>query len=161
MARVRPAFEARLSKFDPSQRDADGAFRGDGWTHFAQIGETFRGVRLTPADYERVETAYVETLVAMLAETGVRLLRVEGLERRSAKNDGFRPGQQMLLRELPAAFRRVLREEVWCRFANDRALVHFGWDFLTHVGLPREPRSSLGLAAERGLFVEAMRSPYV
>lgn len=161
MPRGARTFAARVSKFDPALRDANGVFFGDDWTSFADIGKPFDGVLLTLAAYERVESAYVDTLVAMLAETGIRMLRVEGLEQARANGrDRVRAGEQLSLRELPGVLRRVLRDELWCRFENDRAHVHVGWDFLTYVGLPREPRDALRLAADRGLFVERMASPH-
>ena len=41
----------RVTKYDPVLRDASGAYTGDDWIMFEQIGQTFDGVPLTLATY--------------------------------------------------------------------------------------------------------------
>ena len=72
--------EYRVTKYNPAFRDERGAYTGDEWTMFAQIGQTFPGVQLTSAEYERVEDAYVEAALSFLGESGLLSLRVAGLE---------------------------------------------------------------------------------
>jgi hypothetical protein len=43
----------RVTKYDPALRTESGAYTGDDWTMFSQIGEAFGGVRLTRATYLR------------------------------------------------------------------------------------------------------------
>jgi hypothetical protein len=45
----------RVTKYDPALRDERGAYTGDDWTMFDQIGETFSGVRLTLSTYLDLE----------------------------------------------------------------------------------------------------------
>ena len=59
-----------------------------------------------------------------------------------------------------ARMAQVLREELWCRLEGDRGFVHFGFDYYMYVGVASACPEAQRLAAQLGLFVEEMRSPY-
>ncbi len=73
-------FQYRISKYDPSFRDAEGRYTRDEWIMAGQIGESFDGVVLTREEYQRVEDAYVTVARGFLRESGVASLTVMGLE---------------------------------------------------------------------------------
>jgi len=49
--------EYRVTKYDPSLRDARGAYSADDWTSVTDIGHAFGGVTLTDTEYQRIEQA--------------------------------------------------------------------------------------------------------
>jgi hypothetical protein len=151
----------RVSKYDPRFRDSSGAYTRDEWNAASDIGRTFGGVTLTPGESERVETAYTTTVVAMLAEAGVELLAVRGLEQYPEARVPFGEGAMVPLGRVADVARGVLREEYWCRLESPNAFVHFGYDYYIYVGIPTVPSRALAQAAVAGLFVEDVPSPYV
>jgi len=60
----------RVTKYDPVLRDASGAYTGDDWIMFEQIGQTFDGVPLTLATYLDVEARHLVALASVLEESG-------------------------------------------------------------------------------------------
>jgi len=81
--------EFRVTKYDPALRDASGAFTGDEWTSFDDIGETFSGVTLSGASYRCVEDSYVAAATAFMREAGVKSLVIAGLERGAEARPAF------------------------------------------------------------------------
>ena len=79
--------EFRITKYDPALRDANGAFLGDDWISFGEIGDTFNGKELTITEYERVERAYVVTAVQFLRDRGAREINLLRKERGRSKVD--------------------------------------------------------------------------
>jgi len=73
-------FEYRVTKYDPANRDAQGAYTREEWSAVSDIGHAFAGVVLTEPEYQRVEDAYVLAALAFLQETGVLSLTIAGLE---------------------------------------------------------------------------------
>ena len=150
----------RVTKYDPRFRDPTGAYTRDDWTAVSDIGRSFEGVVLTNGEYDRVETAYASTAVAMLAEAGVESLKVTGLEQHGNMGAPFDENAVVSLSNIAEVARSVLRQEYWCRLESPEAFVHFGWDYYMYVGIPKVPSLALAQAHERGLFVEVCESPY-
>jgi hypothetical protein len=73
-------YEYRVTKYNPAFRDQRGAYTKVEWTMFRKIGQTFSGVVLTSAEYERVEDAYIQAALSFLRESGLPSMRVAGLE---------------------------------------------------------------------------------
>lgn len=153
--------EYRVTKYNPAFRDERGAYTRDEWIMFTQIGETFSGVRLTSAEYERVENAYVETALSFLGESGVLSLRVAGLENHRKQPLDFQNDSVLPLNRIGEIVRRILREEIWCRLEGSNGFIHIGWDYYMYIGVPHPCPTSRARAAELGLFVEEFASPYV
>ena len=151
----------RVTKYDPRFRDPSGAYVREDWTAVSDIGRSFRGVTLTREEYERVETAYVSTAVAMLAETGVGRLTVTGLEHHDNAAGPVDEKSVIPLSRVAEVARSVLREQYWCRLESPEAFLHFGCDYYMYVGVPEVPSQALAEAVERGLFVEEFESPYL
>ena len=151
----------RVTKYDPRFRDPTGAYTRDDWTAASDVGRSFGGVTLTNGEYERVETAYTSTVVAMLEEAGVESLTVTGLEPHRNVGAPIDENAVVPLSRVAEVARSVLREQYWCRLESPGAFVHFGYDYYVYVGLPRVPSRALAQAHERGLFVEEFNSPYL
>ena len=73
-------FEYRITKYDPAQRDPDGAYRRDEWTSFSDIGKSFGGQMLTEENYAKTEQAYLMTVANFCAEARIHYLTIVGLE---------------------------------------------------------------------------------
>ena len=148
----------RITKYDPSLRDDQGAFVVPDWTSHSDIGDTFGGRVLTEQQYARVESAYVATAIAILRDARVTSLMARGVEGHAPIKDGTVIG----LNSMDEAFRAVLREQFWCRFESaGGAFVHFGYDFYMYIGVPSISPATLADATALGLFVEPFTSPYL
>ena len=152
--------EYRVTKYNPIYRNAQGNFLKQDWTAICDIGRSFDNITLTSEEYNRVETAYAQTAIAFLQESGDLCLQVEGLENYGDYPIAFQQGDVLGKDQLEQAFRDVLQERYWCRFADDHRFVHFGWDYYMYAGVPIICQQSIEFAQSVGLFVEPFQSPY-
>jgi hypothetical protein len=152
--------EYRVTKYDPSLRDARGAYTADEWTSVADIGRVFGGVVLTDSEYQRVEQAYISSAIAFLREGGLNSLKVEGLENHKGLALVFDEGSVISLEHVGDVIRQILREAFWCRLEGRSGFVHFGWDYYMYIGVPHRCPSAEQLAEELGLHPEEFASPY-
>jgi hypothetical protein len=155
-----PLLEYRVTKYDPRYRDARGAYRRNEWTSVADVGRAFDGVVLTREEYDCVESAYVESALAFVRESGVSNLNIAGLETHRGFPFRYQEGTRLFLDEAGEVLRRVLREEVWCRLEAPAAFVHVGYDYYMYVGVARLTPLADQLARRLGLVVEPFKSPY-
>jgi hypothetical protein len=159
---VASLFSYRVTKYDPALRDETGAYTGDDWTMFDQIGQSFGGVLLTLPAYLDVEARHLVALASFFEESGTSSVIAEGVENHGRK---FRveEGDQLSPVEAVEAVRQMLREEGWCRLADhDRFYIHVGWDYYLYVGTETPCERSVALARGNGLFVdEGFPSPYL
>jgi hypothetical protein len=157
-------FEYRVTKYDPSKRDAQGRYLADEWIMYSQVGQAFGGVVLTMEEYERTERAYINAALSMLDECGVESLRVRALENRDRVREcSFDLYEDAVLSgdQLGEALRYLLREQFWCRLeADDGSFIHIGWDYYMYIGLPCGASRAILAAKAEGLFVEPLMSPY-
>jgi hypothetical protein len=101
-----------------------------------------------------------EKVPGFLSEAGLTALVVEGLENQGGHPLPFGEGSVLRRTEFSEALRRVLREEVWCRFEAPSGFVHVGYDYYMYIGVPQPCPESQRLVRQLGLFVEPFRSPY-
>lgn len=152
----------RLTKYDPVLRDQTGAYTGDDWTMFGQIGQTFAGQRLTLAAYLSVEARHLVVVASFMEENNTSSVVADGVE---DAHGTFRVGDGATLSAVEAtdAVRQMLRDEGWCRLIeDDRFYVHVGWDYYLYVGTEKPCDESASLALEKGLFVDRdFPSPYL
>jgi hypothetical protein len=118
------------------------------------------GQVLSPAEYQEVETAYIDAAVGFLRQAGVRELVVRGFENSGNSQTALREGAVLSLEQAAQTVRAMLREELWCRLEAQLTYVHIGWDFYMYIGVPVECPSAQAAAKRRGLFVESFASPY-
>ena len=153
-------FEYRVTKYNPIYRNERGNFLKEDWIAVSDIGKSFDNITLTSEEYNRVETTYAQTAIAFLQESGNLCLQVERLEDYGDYPITFRQGDVLGKDELEQAFRDVLQERYWCRFADDHRFVHFGWDYYMYIGVPIICKQSIDFAHNASLFVEPFSSPY-
>jgi hypothetical protein len=152
----------RLTKYDPALRDGSGAYTGDDWIMFSQIGETFAGERLTLARYLEVEARHLVALASFLEESGTATVTAEDVEDSSGALR-VSEGAELSPGEAVEAARHMLRDEGWCRLRDgDRFYLHVGWDYYVYVGSHVPCERSVELAEQNGLFVDCdFPSPYL
>ena len=153
-------FQYRVTKYNPTFRDVSGVYTRNEWTAFCDIGKSFNEVILTNAEYQRVESAYVSTVVAFLQESNVLSLVVCGLENYGGIVLGFSDGSSLSLKQIEVTLPRILREEFWCKLKASQSFVHVGYDYYMYLGVPVVCPKAEQLAASLGLFVELFQSPY-
>jgi hypothetical protein len=119
----------RITKYNPQNRDANGAYLLNEWTSFSDIGKSFDGTILDESEYFKVEDKYIGSALFFLRETGVYQLIISSLENikyhfePGLKN--LKQGQIFELQDLEQLFRLVFREKIWCKFEwHDQAFVH-------------------------------------
>lgn len=165
----------RVTKYDPSQRDARGAFLEPDGTSHSDIGKVFGGKKLEIDEYLRVESAYVAAARAFFQEAGCPALAVVDLESNDVQpstvalglanlvDPPVQEGERVGDAQLERLCRLNLRELVWCKLeAESGALcVHFGQDFYMYIGTKAPSEDVVRRVAASGLFVEPMRSPYL
>jgi len=162
MPNVPLSYHYRLTKYDPAQRDASGAYTGDDWTMFDQIGQSFNGVPLTLPVYLDVEARHLVVVASFLEESGTPRLTAQGVED-SGNTFRVREGDALSDIEVIETVRQMLRGEGWCRLEKgDQFYVHVGWDYYVYVGTDRPCDGSVSLAEREGLFVDRdFPSPYL
>lgn len=74
-----------MTKYDPPFRNESGAYTGDEWTMFSEIGETFDGVRLTLSTYLDVEARHLVALASFFEESGTSMVTAESVQDPSTK----------------------------------------------------------------------------
>jgi hypothetical protein len=154
----------RITKYDPSFRDDDGAFRREDWTSYSDVGHVFNGITLSESEYLRVEAAYLFAIEACLHDANIESLFLTGLENsRQTKLPKFVQDKASLTVTQCINFARfVLRDLAWGKLIlPGRAYVHFGYDYYMYLGLPSHCRDAIAAVSQRGLFVEPFRSPYL
>jgi hypothetical protein len=153
LARELP-FAWRISRYDPTRRDARGAFVGNTWTSIADVGKIYDGAQLTLAEYERVEQAYVETFVAFAHESRTPELEVRAVD---AGSSSIREGTSVSVDDAKTVVRAMLREEAICRLeapTNDFYL-HVGFDLYMYIGSTYACRNAVARAGGLGLYVDS------
>ncbi|WP_334157515.1 hypothetical protein [Oryzomicrobium sp.] len=154
----------RVTKYDPSFRDANGAFLRDDWTSYSDIGRIYNGALLSESQYLTVENAYLLSIEEFLREARIETLQLRGLEHNARHTlPQFIQPQALLSASQCVEFARIaLREIVWGMLvAPGQAYVHFGYDYYMYIRLPTKCPKAITAAHARGLFVERFRSPYL
>ena len=153
-------YQYRITKYDPSLRDRDGAYSVDEWTSHSDIGKSFGGVHLTEDGYLRVEQAYLEAAAAFLSEARITELTVVGLENHGKTSTAPQDKSRIEAEDVVKVLRSLLREEFWCKLESPAAFIHVGYDYYMYIGTPVECARASVVAQDKGLFVEAFKSPY-
>lgn len=153
----------RVTKYDPSLRDANGAFRRDDWTSYSDIGRTYNSAPLSESQYLAIEDAYLLSIEEFLREAGIEKLQLRELETTPHALPQFiQPLASLSVPQCVVFARIALRELAWGKLAAPgRAYIHFGYDYYMYLGLPTECPMAIAAAQARGLFVERFRSPYL
>jgi hypothetical protein len=154
----------RVTKYDPSFRDTNGAFLKDDWTSYSDISRIFNASPLSGPEYLAIESAYLLSVEEFLCEADIQILQLRGLENKFGHElpQFIQPLAMLSVLQCVEFARIALREIAWGKLvAPGRAYVHFGYDYYMYLGVPTKCPKSVTAAHTRGLFVERIRSPYL
>ncbi|TWI05861.1 hypothetical protein IP90_00123 [Luteimonas cucumeris] len=153
-------FQYRVTKYNPADRDAHGAYTRDEWNSVNDVGRAFDGVPLTETEYLRVESAYITVALEFLRESKVTSLAVSGLENHDEAALPFDEGTRLSVGQVGAMLGGLLQERFWCKLEGASSFIHVGYDYYMYVGVPVACPKAAELAVSIGLFVEPFQSPY-
>lgn len=169
-------FQWRVTKYNPTHRNGEGAYQLVDWTAASDIGTMFSGSVLEAREYLEVEDAYVSTVSDFMRDAGLQSLEIEEIERLDDDQasltrlglepipfaaETLLPDQKLDMEEVASITRLALRALLWCKLRGAGGFyVHFGHDFYMYIGSPLPSHEARAAAAQRGLFVERKRSPY-
>jgi len=154
----------RVTKYDPSLRNANSAFRRDDWTSYSDIGRTYNSIPLSESQYLAIEDAYLLSIEEFLREAKIKTLQLRELENNTprAHPQFIQPLALLSVPQCVVFARIALRELAWGKLvAPGKAYIHFGYDYYMYLGLPTKCPKAIAAAQARGLFVERFRSPYL
>jgi hypothetical protein len=162
----------RVTKYDPGQRDSNGAFLPEDWTSASDIGKSIAGKTITKHEYLEVENNYVKAAKQLLLDAGIGSMRITNLEvklkEKSAQLDDIDLVEKcknlndtaiVAVKDLEDVIKGCLREYIWCQLAGpQKSYLHFGYDYYMYIGLPK---SASVRAVPKGIFLEEVESPYL
>ena len=129
----------RITKYDPTLRDAEGRYLPWTWTSYSDIGRAVNGCALCPAAYLETERRYTDALICILQALHVDALRVKNwnrlcVHRLYCKNDFAEKGcryqaqadflrrvadiSEISVPDFEVCFQLQLRECFWCRLVD-------------------------------------------
>jgi len=73
-------YKYRITKYNPSFRDDNGAYLKDDWTAISDIGRTFDEGKLTPDEYKKNEDAYIKAIQLIMDYLSVPYLIITGVD---------------------------------------------------------------------------------
>lgn len=154
-------FTYRVTKYDPADRDDDGAYTG---------------AEDSVSDHGPVEAAYLDAFTAFAEDAGIDRVElrepeiggfinfglephIEGLGLRGLFPDdlsGYHDGASVSLDTARELVRAMLRDNgAWCRLEVDgRFTAHVGYDQYLYLGTSVLPDRAVALAEASGLFAE-------
>ena len=163
----------RITKFDPTLRNDNGAFKYDEWTSVSDIHKKFNNIELTLESYISAENAYVNAIMLMMRSNSVDFFKISDLEKRGydyLDEIGLDTDRKLLSilkdkdsiskNDIDKVARLILREQMWCKLSNSSMFVHFGYDYYMYIGCCEKSQIELEAIRKSGLFVEEMESPY-
>ncbi|MFJ5763936.1 hypothetical protein ACIP9C_01155 [Lysinibacillus sp. NPDC093210] len=167
-------YQWRITKYNPSYRNAEGHYLRDEWTSVSEIGKSFQGAILTLNDYLQVEKAYVDTVMKFLEVYQIENVRLIHLETYGLSNvdktsplydplfDTIPLAEDMLVTidQIPIVCKMALREFIHCQMITEDFFVHLGDDYYLFIGATSIKQEAIQFASEQRLFVEQMISPY-
>ncbi len=164
----------RVTKYNPENRDGQGAYLLDEWTDFSEVGRKFSGKVFTLVEYLEMESLYVNAVLAFVECLKVDNLTIYGLEKHVTlkKRDPLsaylyplyekKNGQNIRREEIANYVRLILRNFLWCKLKNLPFMeVHFGYDYYMYIGSAKPCYEVHEKIEQSGLFIEYYLSPYI
>lgn len=140
----------RLTKYNPIFRNKAGHYKKEEWTFFAQVDTVVAGQKVTLAEYEQVESAYIDVICKLVTDAALGPYRVSDPE-----GEFYAEGDEVYLEQIPALMRAQLREAYWCRLTDPNGyFIYVGRDYYVYLGLPDEMIDAFDMASKRNLYLE-------
>ena len=157
----------RVTKYNPSNRDADGSYLDhEEWTCFSEVGTT-----VSMEEYQITEGKYLNAITTFMAEIGLNRVYVTALEQWSdeVKHQNANEflskvwvGKAVTIQEVRELAKLTLRNAIWCKLGfKKQFFVHFGYDYYMYIGASKSCLKAKEVVKETGLFIEEFQSPYL
>lgn len=147
--------EFRVTKYNPAKRNDKGHYvNSDEWTEYSDVG-----LSVSLEEYEKIERAYINSAIEIIARSGIHSLKVIALQDQKNKCE-FNENAEVLTASLEPVLRALLRGDYWCRLETDQGFIHIGWDYYMYIGVTRVNETALCNTKNRGLYIETFVSPY-
>lgn len=126
------------------------------WNSFFDIGKL-----VSEEEYLRVESLYIDLLLELAREMGIKFFTIKELENYDAF--ALREGQSVGLERLSFVTRAILRDECWGKLVNDGLEIHFGYDYIMYVVVKKTNINVKPIlnSYEEMLVIEEIISPYL
>jgi hypothetical protein len=171
----------RVTKYNPSFRNAKGAYQKDEWISFSDVDRTFAGVELTAKDYIHTEAMYISAIHSFMRLLDINSLNVSGLEKNYyslTEHDqkyielypetmtqivaSIQNGESLQGNRLDDFCKMCLRSQIWGRLEYpEKMFVHFGNDYYMYIGVSHSSKVVVEEIENTGMFVEPFESPYL
>ena len=129
---------------------------GAAWNSFFDIGKL-----VSEEEYLRVESLYIDLLLELAREMGIKFFTIKELENYDAF--ALREGQNVGLERLSFATQAILRDECWAKLVNDGLEIHFGYDYIMYVVVKKTDTNVKPILNRYGgmLVIDEIISPYL
>lgn len=155
----------RVAKYDPNNRNEWGHYIKDEWTSFSDIGKAFADGVFTYDEYEKAESAYINTIFAFMECISIKALKLTAVwngKRYKEAGFQFKNGTEYSGEKLRRVIQLTLRGKIGCHLVSEPSMfVHFGYDYYMYIGTNKLCPEALARAKESGLHPEKFESPYL
>ena len=129
---------------------------GVAWNIFFDIGWL-----VSKEEYLPMESLYIDLLLELTREMGIKFLTIKELENYDAF--ALREGQSVDLERLSFATQAILRDKCWCKLVNDSLEIHFGYDYIMYVVVKKTNTNIKPILNRYGemLVIDEIVSPYL
>lgn len=157
----------RITKYNPANRDENGAYKLDEWTSISDIGKEFNGTPFDYQDYISTEDKYISAILEFCNYFNIQEFEIKNLELYDQDTwdkyslglketfEGIKNKKIILKQELVNIARLILREYFWCDLENKDKGIHFGYDYYmyfdTGTKMPKELKNKIEII---GLYVD-------
>lgn len=126
------------------------------WNSFFDIGKL-----VSEEEYLRVESLYIDLLLELAREMGIKFFTIKEFENYDAF--ALREGQSVCLERLPFVAQAILRDECWAKLVNDGLEIHFGYDYIMYVVVKKTDINVKPILNSYGemLVIDEIVSPYL
>ena len=126
------------------------------WNSFFDIGKL-----VSEEEYLRVESLYIDLLLELAREMGIKFFTIKEFENYDAF--ALREGQSVCLERLPFVAQAILRDECCAKLVNDGLEIHFGYDYIMYVVVKKTDINVKPILNSYGemLVIDEIVSPYL
>lgn len=163
----------RITKYNPKNRDFNGAYLKKEWISYSEIGKVFENKKFMVEDYLKIENAYIQAIILFMECLNINYLRIVALQKKikPEKNEFYSfsminaynsfKKRQLISKELVIIIAKLaLRENLWCKLEAEDMYVHFGYDYYMYIGSKNICKDAISKIEKSGLYAEAFESPY-
>jgi hypothetical protein len=164
----------RITKYNPKNRDRNGAYIKNEWTAYSDIGRSFDGQVLTTNEYLIIENAYISAIKLLMQLSGTEAMQIISLQKNTPPiEDGMYSSAMIVTyntikendviapEKTQDVARLALRENLWCKIESAKMYIHFGYDYYMYIGIIAPPNNNvISILEKDGLFIEDFQSPY-